>query len=236
MFLELAEALDCPRCREAFGLVAFVAEAEGRRVLAGRLGCPLCEVEYPILEGAIDFADPEVDRETGAQAEPATGVATGEGPPSAASPPPDTGELPLRLAALLGVGERSGIVVLLGPGLGAHGPAVARLAERAEVISWLPEPVEGDGSATGYELADLEAGFDPIRGAAPSRWPIRSGFLDGVALGPDVDAPLEEAIRCLKVGARLVIVGAETAAWAELGERGVRELARDGTTWVGERA
>ena len=55
MYLELAEALDCPECRSAVGLVAFVEEAEGRRVLRGWLGCPLCEVEYPIVEGAIRF-------------------------------------------------------------------------------------------------------------------------------------------------------------------------------------
>lgn len=209
MYLELAEALDCPECRSGFGLVAFVGEAEGRRVLRGRLGCPLCEVEYPIGGGAIHFG--------GGGVEPSTEL--------------ELPDLPVRLAALLGVGERRGVVVLLGPGLGRHGADVARLAERAEVIAWL----DPGSAADGFDLADLEAGLDPIHGASATSWPVRERFLDGVALGLAPRAHLDEAARCLKPGGRLVILGSESDDAADPDERLFRELARDETTWVGER-
>ncbi|MDX1578332.1 MAG: hypothetical protein R3266_07595 [Gemmatimonadota bacterium] len=216
MYLELAEALDCPECRSAVGLVAFVEEAEGRRVLRGWLGCPLCEVEYPIVEGAIRFGG-------GGPAAPSRDDAAHS----------DEQEVALRLGALLGLAERRGVVVLLGPGLGRLGPRVARFAERAEVIAWLSGE---DGDRLSFDLADLEAGVDPIVGAAPAAWPVRERSLDGVALQAGTAVDLDEAGRCLKSGGRLVLTArGDEAPRPSAGEERFREIAGDARAWVGER-
>ncbi|MDE2944462.1 MAG: hypothetical protein OXT63_09700 [Gemmatimonadota bacterium] len=223
MFLELAEVLDCPDCASSAGLVAFVDRAESRRVVEGRLGCPLCEIEVPIRGGTMRFDLADAAR----RATPSTGTArpAGEAAPEAA----------LRLAALLGVSDRAGMVVLLGPRLAAHAPAIARLRDRLEVLVWLPDP--GDGSppaAVGVE--DLVAGVDPLLGAAPHRWPIRSGALHGIALAAPMALQLSEITRCARPGARLVVENPTPAEVDSLATSEFAEVASDATIWVGERS
>ncbi len=214
MFLELAEALDCPRCRSAVGLVAFVAEAEGRRVLRGRLGCPLCEIEYPIAGGAIDF---------GADDGPDTLAPTG---------PASGAELSLRVAALLGVPELRGGAILLGPGLSDCAVGVARHADHVEVMVW----VEGRSDVgLGFDPDQLAAGLDPLHGASADSWPIRGRFLHGIALRGACAAHLDEAARCLREGGRLLLLDAPREVWTSAIGLGFEELVRDESTWLGQR-
>ena len=223
MFLELAEVLDCPDCEASAGLVAFVDQAESRRVVEGRLGCPLCEIEVPIRGGTMRFDLSDAAR----RATPCAGT---EHPAGETAP-----EAALRLAALLGVSDRAGMVVLLGPGLAAHAAAIARLGDRLEVLVWLPDP--GDRSRPAVvAVEDLVAGVDPLLGAAPHRWPIRSGALHGIALAAPIALPMSEVTRCARPGARLVVETPTPADLDSLAASEFAEVASDATVWVGERS
>ncbi|WP_419167313.1 hypothetical protein [Candidatus Palauibacter sp.] len=229
MFLELAEVLDCPDCRASAGLVAFVDRAERQRVIEGRLGCPLCEIEVPIRRGTMRFdLSGAARRASGAgSADPAR-----PGPPLPGPPlPGPAAETALRIAALLGVTDRAGQVVLLGPGLAGHAGRLARMGDRLEVVVWLD--ARGDPAAPG--VADLEAGVDPLLGAAPGGWPVRSGALHGVALTGPLALDLTEIERCVRPGARLFVAEPTSEDLEALSESGFGELAADPTAWVGER-
>lgn len=223
MFLELAEVLDCPDCEASAGLVAFVDEAESRRVVEGRLGCPLCEIEVPIRRGTMRFDLSDAAR----RATPRAGT---EHPAGETAP-----EAALRLAALLGVSDRAGMVVLLGPGLAAHAAGIARLGDRLEVLAWLPDPGDCSPPAT-VAVEDLVDGVDPLLGAAPHRWPIRSGALHGIALAAPMALPLSEVTRCARPGARLVVEAPTPADLDSLAASEFAEVASDATVWVGERS
>lgn len=211
MFLELAEALDCPRCRDGYGLVTFVDRADRRRVLDGRLGCPMCEVEFPIVEGSVRF---------GAAAAAASGFDPGSDPAAA-----------VRIAALLGLQEGAGRVVLLGPGPGPLGADVAALAARVEILAWLE-----DGSAPpAWSVEELSRGVNPVLGADPARWPVRAGALDGVALASPAPGAVDEAVRALRPEGRLVLLDPDDETLEGLSARSVEELASDASAWVGRR-
>jgi len=228
MFIELAEALDCPSCGEGFGLVAFVQRSDRRRVLDGYLGCPLCEVEFPIVQGAIDFR-PGPSGDAHERAEPESAV------PESAAPVehPLDPEMGVRLVALLGLGERSGSAILLGRGLARYAVHVTRLAERAEILAVLD--AEDHLARPGWGIDELAAGVDPILALGPGRWPLRSGALAGVALRGSPGEALEEVWRCLRPGGRLVLLDAEALDPRPLLDRGFEPLAEDENTWVGQR-
>jgi len=225
VFIELAEALDCPVCGDGYGLVAFVAEADRRRVISGHLGCPMCEIEFSIDGGTVDFraAPPPEDA--------AVSAATDRGAEEGSS-------VALKLAALLGVGERPGMVILLGAGLGHHASVIARMADRVEVIAVVDRAAEdgsGSGTVIGWDIDDLAAGVDPVVGLG-EHWPLRSGALDGVALRGGIDAGLGQVQRCLGVGRRLVVVDPVPSDLERLAGAGYETLAADPETWVGSRA
>ncbi|WP_425154182.1 hypothetical protein [Candidatus Palauibacter sp.] len=224
MFLELAEVLDCPDCRASAGLVAFVDRAERRRVIEGRLGCPLCEIEVPIRRGTMRFDLSGASRR-------ASGAALAAPPRPDPPLPGPASETALRIAALLGVTDRAGQVVLLGPGLAGHAGWLARMGDRLEVVAWLD--ARGDPAALG--VADPEVGVDPLLGASPDGWPVRSGALHGVALSGPLALHLTEIERCVRPGARLFVAEPTSEDLESLSESGFRELAADPTAWVGER-
>ena len=224
MFLELSEVLDCPDCRASAGLVAFVDRAERRRVIEGRLGCPLCEIEVPIRRGTMRFDLSGASRR-------ASGAAPADPARPDTPPPGPASETALRIAALLGVTDRAGQVVLLGPGLAGHAGRLARMGDRLEVVAWLD--ARADPAAPG--VADLEAGVDPLLGAAPGGWPVRSGALHGVALTGPLALHLTEIERCVRPDARLFVAEPTSEDVESLSESGFRELAADPTAWVGER-
>ena len=239
MFLELAEVLDCPDCRASAGLVAFVDRAESRRVVEGRLGCPLCEIEVPIRRGTMRFDLSDAARRAthgaGTARPPATAPEAIPDPGSGGEAAPEAAtEGALRLAALLGVSDRAGMVVLLGPRLAAHAPPIARLGDRLEVLVWLPDPA-GRSPPPAVAVEDLAAGVDPLLGAAPRRWPGRSGALHGIALAAPIPLPLSEITRCARPGARLVVEPPPPEDLDSLAASGFAKVASDATVWVGER-
>ena len=94
MFVEIVDALRCPRDHEESWLVLAAQQTEERHVLEGTLGCPVCRAEYLIHQGVADFTD----------------AATTPAPSGAlhALPPAD------HLAAMLNLGDALGFVVLTG--------------------------------------------------------------------------------------------------------------------------
>ncbi len=80
----------------------------GRHVIAGVLGCPVCEAEYAVVDGAVQFAAMHFGR------------------------PPIDAPL-LHLAAMMGL-ERSGGVVLVGGGWSAHAAGVSEIGEALVVV------------------------------------------------------------------------------------------------------
>ncbi len=189
--------------------MAFVGETDRRRVLTGHLGCPLCEVEFRISGGAISFGPDTPGADPASPADPGMAV---------------------RVAALLGLGDR-GAVVLLGPGLAALAPAIARSVERIEILVW---PGEAEATARG-DLSELARGVNPILGADPGCWPVRSGVLDGVALREHAPGPIAEAVRVLRRAGRLVLIEPASETLEDVRGLPVEELASDSSAWVGRR-
>jgi uncharacterized protein YbaR (Trm112 family) len=196
VFIELAEALDCPDCQAALGLVAFVGDLQDRRVVEGHLGCPQCGVEYPIVGGAIDLR-----REASDSAEP------GPSASAATSAHPCPPERAMQVAALLGVQERAGARLLLDEGLAACAEPVAGWGERLEILflapeSFLPADSPGDSRPRPHEPL---AGVTPMAGASGLPWPFRPRALHGIALLGGSAERLAEAERVLAPGGRLAV-------------------------------
>lgn len=121
MFIELTEALRCPRPHEESYLVCVPSLMDGRRVLRGALGCPACHAEYPVVDGIAWFAPP------------------GEEVPPAAAPGALTAEA---VRTFLDLQGRGGYVLLLG-GAGRVGPALAALLPGVHVFGVNPPPDVG---------------------------------------------------------------------------------------------
>jgi uncharacterized protein YbaR (Trm112 family) len=58
MFIELTDHLRCPASHPESFLVLVPDVLEGRRVLRGTLGCPVCQMEFRIVEGVADLGGP----------------------------------------------------------------------------------------------------------------------------------------------------------------------------------
>jgi uncharacterized protein YbaR (Trm112 family) len=62
VFIELTDQLRCPADHPESYLVLLPDVMEGRRIIRGTLGCPACNVQYPIVDGIARFgADPPAD-------------------------------------------------------------------------------------------------------------------------------------------------------------------------------
>jgi hypothetical protein len=122
MFIDLVDALRCPRPHEDTWLVAAALETRGRCFVRGTLGCPICRAEFTLEQGIALF----------------DGAGEGvEGTVDAALSDEDPGALAMRLAALLDLVEPGGIVAVGG----AWEPALAPLLEVASVRALVIEPV-----------------------------------------------------------------------------------------------
>jgi uncharacterized protein YbaR (Trm112 family) len=122
VFVELIEALRCPRPHEEAQLVAAVSRTTERHIMDGVLGCPVCGAEYVIAEGVARFD--EVDWPS----------------PAAAS-----AEEAMRLAAFLELTDTRGFALLFGR-WGAHVDYVKRLSETPILLVNPPETIEGEAA------------------------------------------------------------------------------------------
>jgi uncharacterized protein YbaR (Trm112 family) len=196
MFVEIVDALRCPREHEESWLVLAAQRTEERHVLEGTLGCPVCRAEYPIHDGIADFTDPTTHHR------PTAGAL--HSMPSAD-----------HLAAMLNLGDALGFAVLIGA-WGACADALIETIDAPPLLLVHPPA----GVAMGH-------GISGIRTTA--KLPLATGAARAVATDSVDPARVAEATRITRVGGRLV-APADARVPTE-----VRELARDGVVWVGER-
>lgn len=130
MFIELIDVLRCPNAHEESWLVLASGRIEGRDVIEGVLGCPVCQAEYPISDGVVQFA-----RESRSDA--GVGVASEEEA--------------LRLAALLDLATSGGYAIITGS-LGSDAPYLRTLTD-AQLLLVNPPPVEMGSGLSGITIA-----------------------------------------------------------------------------------
>ena len=202
MFIELVGSLRCLEPHEETWLVAAASRMEGRHLVDGVLGCPLCRREYAIQDGTAWFSarqprggDPDL-----------TTLATDA----------DPGQV-TRAAALLGLSQPGGIVVL-GGSWAAYADVLAELGVSHVVVL----------NARANESSVQEVSSIVV----DDRLPFGSAALRGVAVDWSVASPtlLASAASSLQSRGRLV-----APADASVPD-GVEILARDDRDWVAERA
>lgn len=98
MFIELVDVLRCPHRHEESWLVLGAQRMDGRDVVEGVLGCPVCRARYRITKGVADLRTQA--------AAPAVG--------SAAATSDDDAQQAVRLAAFLNLADERGYAVLMG--------------------------------------------------------------------------------------------------------------------------
>jgi uncharacterized protein YbaR (Trm112 family) len=174
MFVEIVDALRCPRAHEESWLVLAAAHTEDRHVLEGTLGCPVCHAEYPIHAGIADFSEPAA-RDQASGAADLTDLTL---------PPAD------HLAAMLNLGDALGFAVLIG----------AWSTRAAELVELLDAPPlllvdPPTGIAMGHGLSGVRAG---------ATLPLATGAARAVATDAVDPARVAEAARVTRVGGRVV--------------------------------
>jgi uncharacterized protein YbaR (Trm112 family) len=200
MFIELVDSLRCVSAHEDTWLVAGVTRMDGRRIVEGKLGCPVCRREYPVRDGVAWFAgtpfDPEASRLTHA-------------------PAPAPEDRAMRAAALLGLTDAGGIVVL-GGSWADCAEAIAELGPSHVVVLNRAIPIDAPQTVSCLVVGD--------------RLPFAAGSVRAVALDAELAATsLGSATGALRARGRLV-APASTPVPPD-----VSELARDEQDWVAER-
>lgn len=200
MHVALTDVLTCPRCGPGHGLILLPEEVRERRVSSGFLGCADCRARYPIRDGVAELVAAE-----------ASPVADGEGAGG-------TRDAAVRLAALLGLADADGVVLLAGP-VAEHAGELAALVPGVEVVATLAEAMAGVSTARlGRSL------------------PFQSGRLRGVALtGEAGSLLLEEGARVVGGVSRLLLEPAPDDARARLAAIGLRVVAEEGAAVVAGR-
>ncbi len=198
MNLTLTDHLTCPRCGEG-GLILLADRVEGRRVIAGQLGCPGCRARYRVEDGVADL----------------TGTAAA---PAAPAEMADAG----RVAALLGVTEGPAMLLLLG----AYAP-VAR-----EIATIIPE-VEVIVADTDFAPAPDEPGVSRIR--IGERIPLRDSSMQGVLVSARSTVPITEAVRVVRLAARVVLIDPTRDVRESLAAHGMHIVAQQDDTVVAVR-
>jgi uncharacterized protein YbaR (Trm112 family) len=186
MHLGLTDRLSCPRCGPDFGLILLANRIQDRRVLEGELGCSNCRGTYPVREGYADLRVPP------------------RSPPPHPSPEIDPAaaesEDAVRLAALLGVAQGPGTLLMKGPAA-VHAPRLAELIGGVEIV------------VMGAELMEARESEGVSRVIARPRIPFFSDTFRGILLSGKIDdGDLAEAARSAAPSARVVVLDAPEGA------------------------
>jgi len=175
VFVDLVDALRCPRPHAESWLVAAAYCTEGRVIVEGALGCPECGAEYPILGGVAHFGEvpalPSAAPATPADEERRAGEA-------------------MRLAALLHLDGPGGLVALGGAWDAVADPLLAFADLRLLLVEPAGEPVPREPVAA-VRGAWLPMASGQARGVA----------LDEMTAEPE---RLAAAVRALRPRGRLV--------------------------------
>lgn len=212
MHILVTDVLSCPRCGPEYGLVLMADRVEERRVREGVLGCPNCRERYEVHGGVADLriaGQEELPGPGGGGMEPGWGGRE---------------EGAVRLGALMGVGEGSGVTLIVGRDAG-YAAGVASLVPELEVA------VLG----AGVEVWEESPGVSRL--LAGGQLPFRTGTLGAVALTGGVAESLEgEGVRVVGLGGRLVLVGAAPGAAERLRAAGLVVLVDEAGVVVAERS
>lgn len=142
MFIELTDHLRCPAGHEEAYLVLLPSALEGRQVLGGVLGCPVCHAEYPVTDGEVSF-----------------------GPAINARP----ADLPVEAAhAFLGLAGPGGYVLLVGGAAALAAGLAERLPGVRLVLVNPPDPVGAVDTASVLRAPHLPVKTGSMRGAVIS--------------------------------------------------------------------
>jgi len=206
MHIELTEMLRCPEDHREEFLVLSTSEMNGRMVMRGVVGCPVCRREFEIIDGIVDF----------------TAAVSGEAPGRAvrrtpAAPSPVVLE-PQSLQALLDLGGPGGFVILLGSAA-RYAAGLASLMGGVHFVGINAPPDVEELPVLSLVQTDRVI---PLRGAM-ARAAVVGAELAGTSWAG-------EAVRVLLPGRRLV-VESETGAPPEQ----VVQLAAGQGLWVGEK-
>ena len=235
MHILITDVLTCPRCGPEFGLILLAREVRDRRVLEGRLGCFNCREEYPVTGGFGDLRFPPAD--SGGSGEPEEAEETVDlGKPEELEKPEETGGVgepesrpdpasssrAVQMAALLGVTEGPALLLLQGAAASQAG-AVADLVDEVEVVAL-------DGrTLTQEERSGVS------RMTARAALPFYSDSLHGGLLsGRARKRELEEAIRVVRPGGRVVLLEAAEDSRAVMEEKGLEILVEEKGVLVGQ--
>jgi uncharacterized protein YbaR (Trm112 family) len=176
MFIELVDSLRCVEPHEDTWLVAAVTRMDGRHIVEGTLGCPICRREYPIADGVAWFSNrPPV---------------TDDGRLTPAIPVND-GDNVIRAAALLGLSDPGGIVALGGSWV-QFADAIAELGPGHVVVL----------NARAADTSPQEVSSLIV----DNRLPFARGSLRATALGREIisGSLLASAVEVLRSKGRLV--------------------------------
>lgn len=205
MYIDIVESLRCPNAHDQSALVGVFATVDGRDVVEGVLGCPVCRAEYPIHEGVAWFG----------------GVtATRVGPAAPASE-----EEAMRIAAFLNLTEANGFAVLHGR-WAVHAPIVSGFSPTHLVLI---DPAGDVARAPGITIL---RGSLVVRLAAGSAHAAAIDYPGSDDRGPEADRARELAsalVEAVRPGGRLM------APIAMPIQADTRDLVRDERVWVAER-
>ncbi|HEX5073669.1 MAG TPA: hypothetical protein VFW03_10705 [Gemmatimonadaceae bacterium] len=176
MFIELVDSLRCLEPHEETWLVAAASRMDGRHLIEGVLGCPVCRREYAIRDGTAWFSARQPD----AAVQDLTTLAVDADPAHVT-----------RTAALLDLSQPGGIVVL-GGSWAAHADAVAELGAAHVVVL--------NARASGSSVQEVSSIV------VDSRLPFGLAALRGVAIDASAASPalLSSAAVSLRARGRLV--------------------------------
>jgi uncharacterized protein YbaR (Trm112 family) len=177
VYIELIDLLRCPRPHEESWLVAAFDRMEGRFVIEGKLGCPVCSATYLIRDGVADLRDDPSAFPASADSNQDTGE--------------DAEETSMRVAAMLGL-TRPGAVAVL-DGMDAALAGIIAGMTNARVVA-----LNSSGSA-----AEESEGVAAV--LSGDLLPFAASSVDGIMLGGALSPRrVQEALRVLKQGGRLV--------------------------------
>jgi uncharacterized protein YbaR (Trm112 family) len=206
MHIELIEMLRCPEEHREEFLVLSTSEMNGRMVWLGLVGCPVCQRDFEIIDGIVDFTE----------------VVTGERQVRSVrrTPAPDTPAIvdDQSLQALLDLGGPGGYVILLGSAA-RHAVGLAGLMGGIHFVGINAPPDVGELPILSLIQTDQVI-------------PLRQAMARGVVVGAELAKTwwVAEGVRVLLHGRRLV-VESEAPALPD----GVKPLALGHGLWVGEK-
>jgi uncharacterized protein YbaR (Trm112 family) len=174
VLIELVDGLRCPRPHDETWLVAAAERTEGRDIMDGTLGCPVCRAEYPIRGGVVWF-DPPDD-------------SAGATPNESVTREP---EVAMQLAAFLDLSDAQGFALLTGSWALLAQLLRDIVAPHLVLLNPTPSVAAGNGISVLHIRAGIPLAEGTCRGVA-----LDAGHADATHL--------DAAVRVLRARGRLV--------------------------------